>query len=288
VIYLKQKEGNIMEDNKSIVSILNKGLDNNLSKGEILEYATLEALERLQLSYNDFTEIYNFHSPYNKHVPDYIAKNYVIECKNWNCLKYFVTPNKGYTEIFKRFSNFLHLNKILIISNPKWIKRVKIWLLSLGVKILELGYFVTWDNVDRAINDIVSFFKILFGYVNTSYVNTSYSLNTSYSRTRYVNTINLNKYKLGKLMNDGGEYMKMNIEKWLEGNKTIPLKNLHIEIGYEVTLANIYETIFSLNNLISTLISQNKPSNSLIITHGYKGYYDKLRYINKVLKEGYL
>jgi len=32
--------------------------------------------------------------------------------------------------------------------------------------------------------------------------------------------------KLGKLMNDGGKYMKMNIDKWLEGKKTIPLKNL--------------------------------------------------------------
>lgn len=82
-----------MEDNYNINSLTYKVLENNLSKGKILEHATLEALTSIGITSIDLTDIYNFRSPYNKSVPDYLTKTpipYAIECKNWNCIKYYV------------------------------------------------------------------------------------------------------------------------------------------------------------------------------------------------------
>lgn len=142
-------------------------LEDNLVKGKCLEWVTSESLNKIGIKYEDYSGIYNFKGySGNKSVPDYVANNYVIECKNWND-NYSSNRFKCYNEIVKRYSNFMDKPKILIISSPNWSKSARAYLLSLNIKIIELGYFVDIDNYDRAVLDIANYLKLIFGYSYT-------------------------------------------------------------------------------------------------------------------------
>ena len=134
---------------------------NNVLKGRVLEKATKQALDKIG-AYLDYSREYND----NKDTPDFILDNsYVIECKNWNCEKYYINHVKAYNEIYLRRISYPDLKPLLIISNPKWIQKEKDWLLRLGWKIIELGYDVTYENMGRAISDIITAIRSLPEYV---------------------------------------------------------------------------------------------------------------------------
>ena len=62
----------------------NNSLDTNLDKSYPLELATAIALDNVNVEYEDYTGVYNFHSHEgNKHVPDYLVSKYLIEDKNF-------------------------------------------------------------------------------------------------------------------------------------------------------------------------------------------------------------
>jgi len=61
-----------------------------------------------------------------------------------------------------------------------------------------------------------------------------------------------------------------------------------LELGHEVDTSNIHESIFSLKRLFLSLITENRQKCNIKHTHGsYKTYYDKLRYIEKILRESF-
>ena len=61
-----------------------------------------------------------------------------------------------------------------------------------------------------------------------------------------------------------------------------------LELGFQANLWNISDAIFSLNNLILSLLQENKTTTIVNTIHGYKQYYDKLKYIQTRLREDYV
>ena len=168
---------------------------NNI-KGLWLEDPVGTILENTKVLFEDTSNVFNFKNKRGEGVPDFIIKEHIIlELKNWDCLRYTVDFSKALHEILYRFLNYWKNRKILIISNPKWSKGVKGWLLACGIEVYEVGEFITSDIFKdnekgiRLHNKLVSIIKQILGYVYSS--NRSYhSINRSvfYSAVSYCNS----------------------------------------------------------------------------------------------------
>lgn len=153
----------------------------NVKKGRRLEKATRQALDKIGVSYLDYSEEYNG----NKATPDFIFDDkYLVECKNWNCEKYNINHDKAYNEIYLRRISYPNLKPLLIISKPNWIHKEKEWLLHLGWNIIELGYEVTDKNIKRAIFDIITAIRLIPEYVINYNYNTLIRVNIAKSDKR--------------------------------------------------------------------------------------------------------
>lgn len=163
------KKSNCVEQQYESSLIGRNETENNVNRGRALEKATREALSRLSVGFTDSSRIYNWGK--GKSVPDFILGNgYLIECKNWNN-HHFVNHLKTFNEIYMRWTTFLDLKPILVISNPNWNNqektREKAWLLSMGWIVIELGYLVTYDNFSKAVSNIARELMLIFsGYVS--------------------------------------------------------------------------------------------------------------------------
>ena len=148
---------------------------NNL-KAFCLEEPINEILENMKIDFQDTTHIFNFKNKSQNGIPDFTVKEDIaIELKNWNCQKYTIDSRKALREIAYRFLNCWDKRKILIITNPKWCKRVKEWLLACGIEVYEVGEFVTKDifheNSDkgrRLYNTLTEIIRTILGYVHRS------------------------------------------------------------------------------------------------------------------------
>jgi len=147
-------------------------ISNNRIKGSWLEDSGLIAFDILNLEYEDLTHKCNFKNSLEHHSPDVLVNYSAIEFKNWNNT-FRVTFYKARTQIVSRFLPYWDREKVLIISNPRWDKGVKEWLLALGIRIYELGYFVTREKRDKAIEDI----RKILGYSHNTRHNSYNTLN---------------------------------------------------------------------------------------------------------------
>ena len=145
---------------------------NNL-KAFCLEEPTHEILEDMGIDFQDTTHIFNFKNKSEDGIPDFIVNEYIaIELKNWNCEKYTIDFRKALREIVYRFLNHWDKRKILIITNPKWCRRVKEWLFALGIEVYEVGEFITSDIFNeysgkgrRLYNSLKNIIRTVLGYV---------------------------------------------------------------------------------------------------------------------------
>jgi len=136
----------------------------NMEKEKPLIFAIAVALKVLGIKYDCLAHKHNFKSRLGFHVPDFLLSNGKIEAKNWNCIKYWVNISKCFCQIVARFidinySEAFKSPKILVISKPIWREHSLEYLRAHGIIIIELRYFVTWDNVDQAISDLEKSFS---------------------------------------------------------------------------------------------------------------------------------
>jgi len=110
-------------------------------------------LDDIGLPYQDLTGNCNFKDKIElEHSEaDFLIPNFaVIENKNFECYRnrgYTVTVAKVTAKILPKFYNYMNYPvKLLIISNPKWGKGAKELILSHGIKIIEIGYQITFDS----------------------------------------------------------------------------------------------------------------------------------------------
>jgi len=139
----------------------------NRLKGKWLEDSFLIECEDAEEYYEDLTDVSNFKNKCEHHTPDVIVNGcLVFELKNWNDT-FKITMYKAKTQILSRFLPYWNnTKKYLIISNPRWCKGVKEWLIACGIRIFELGYVVTKELFvnGKAIFDIKNIFEDILGY----------------------------------------------------------------------------------------------------------------------------
>jgi hypothetical protein len=131
-------------------------IHNNLVKEMWLNDAVQVAPKILGVVYRALYPKHAF-SKGQKIVDFYLLSRIIdIEDKNWNCVNYSIDYEKANTQILSRFNyKVSRVLRILIISKPKWDRGVKEYLLSKGIIIIELGFFVDPYTHHRAIKEIV-------------------------------------------------------------------------------------------------------------------------------------
>jgi len=139
---------------------MNSRTRSNLRKEKHLLDAIDIALRDLKIRYEPLYHKYNFKNEWGKGVPDYdLGCLGTLEAKNWNCERYWVSAEKALEQIIHRFIDYdnpkMYYNqKYLVISRPRWINHTREFLIAHGINIIELGYFVDEDNIDKASKDI--------------------------------------------------------------------------------------------------------------------------------------
>lgn len=124
----------------------------NVEKSYPLQDAIREYLQYLEIRYKlpfqDLTHKNNFKKRKGETTPDfYIIDIAVIEAKNVHN-HYELSRNNLEKGVIWRFVNYpTGIPRVLIISNPNWSKGAKEYVIANGVKIIELGFFVTYDNL---------------------------------------------------------------------------------------------------------------------------------------------
>jgi hypothetical protein len=131
-------------------------LERMVNKGKPLEFALRKTLKKVHVSFEDFTEIFNFLAD-RKCVPDFTTLSDLIEAKDWDC-EHWKRKSIGIgiakKEIDERSINFPDLHRILVITKPKWDPGVKEYLIQKGWTIIDLNFVVTWQNVKTAISKL--------------------------------------------------------------------------------------------------------------------------------------
>jgi hypothetical protein len=138
-------------------------IEDNLTKEGWLLNAIRSALDLIGIKYDP---LYCFHSfKIGQHRADFgLYEKGKIEAKNWNCVYYSIGYNKVDEQILPRFHDSSDPNcnlypKICVISRPQWDPRVRDYTLKKDVILIELGYFVTFDNYSQAVDDLCKYFK---------------------------------------------------------------------------------------------------------------------------------
>jgi hypothetical protein len=135
-----------------IISLNKNPLElSNVEKSYPLQDVVREYLQYLELmrglKFEDLTHVNNFKNRRGEKTPDfYIIDCAVIEAKNTNN-NYQLSKNnldKGVIWRFEKYSK--NIPRVLIISHPKWGDGVREHVTNNGINIIELGFFVTYDN----------------------------------------------------------------------------------------------------------------------------------------------
>jgi len=153
---------------------LSRRVYSNLVKEEFLNKAIVRALKMLNVPFQDIHTRYNFYKRPGEQSADFILfGSFLLEAKNWNCVRYYVDRRKAYREILCRFIDvnnpelFLR-KKILVISNPRWTEHSREYLISHGIEIIELGYFVDENRIEEAALDIATRLRNLVSTLSES------------------------------------------------------------------------------------------------------------------------
>jgi len=153
---------------------LSRRVYSNLDKEEFLNKAIVRALKMLSIPFQDIHTRYNFYKRPGEQSADFVLYGcFLLEAKNWNCVKYYVDRRKSRREILYRFIDvnnpdlFLR-KKILVISNPRWTEHSREYLMSHGIEIIELGYFVDENRIEEAAFDIATRLKNLVSTLSES------------------------------------------------------------------------------------------------------------------------
>jgi len=208
VIYLKQKRrDNILEDNNNMSLFSYKGLS-RLEKGYFYELYNWNLLDRNNIRYVSNPDDFDVWKSYTNSGFDATVRVDRVEYK--------LILKPIYRSWFMR--DWLSRTANIFVTNNKWnIPYVcRKMLKDRGLKLfndLEFIWYVLHKNGNKYnLNELLDIISI-------NNITENLELEKIEERNRILD-------QLGKLMNDGGEYMKMNIDKWLEGKKSIPLKNL--------------------------------------------------------------
>lgn len=155
--------------------------------GSHLEQATKQALQKLSRSFKDLTKSLDFNT---KHIPDFVLEDndVVVECKNWRCngkfSKYKIKRKRAISQIISRFQRYSNSHKILIIADPIFTKDASRLLMLCGIKIISLGYGVTKNTFNKAVQDITEKISTLFNRLSSIGPKTRESKGTNIPKNR--------------------------------------------------------------------------------------------------------
>lgn len=155
----------------------------NLTKGWCLEQAAEEALRELKLEYFSFcADGINTFS--HVKVPDFsVNSDYLIECKNWNWIGYYVSPILAENEIQSRFKPYPDKKKILIMSKFRPQNDLVRDMLK-DIIIVEVGFMVHTNFMKKATSIIKMKLKEILGLQDKKPLNISKIYHKSMSGIR--------------------------------------------------------------------------------------------------------